>query len=65
MYGDFNGSLLVTVEENGTLVWKSNGQRTDDWQTVVVHLSELHHGFVKKYKILIAAKEKIMSAYNK
>ncbi|XP_062253178.1 tyrosine-protein kinase receptor [Platichthys flesus] len=49
MYGDFNGSLLVAIEENGTstapLVWERNGQRADDWEDVALQLTGLHHGF--------------------
>ena len=51
MYGDFNGSLLVAIEENGTgtapLVWERNGQRADDWEDVALQLTGLHHGWVK------------------
>ncbi|XP_070698288.1 tyrosine-protein kinase receptor isoform X1 [Pempheris klunzingeri] len=49
LYGDFNGSLLVAIEENGTttapLVWERNGQWTDDWEDVALQLTGLHHGF--------------------
>lgn len=45
--GDFNGSLLVTVVENGTsttiLVWEKHDQWTNNWEDVVLQLSELHH----------------------
>uniref|UniRef100_A0A671YU96 Tyrosine-protein kinase receptor n=1 Tax=Sparus aurata TaxID=8175 RepID=A0A671YU96_SPAAU len=49
LYGDFNGSLLVAIEENGTnsapLVWERNGQWTDDWEEVALQLTGLQHGF--------------------
>ncbi|CAJ1073548.1 LOW QUALITY PROTEIN: leukocyte tyrosine kinase receptor [Xyrichtys novacula] len=49
LYGDFNGSLLVAIEENGTttapLVWERNGQRTDDWEDIALQLTGLHYGF--------------------
>lgn len=51
LYGDFNGSLLVAIEENGTstapLVWERNDQWTDDWEDVALQLTGLHHGCVK------------------
>ncbi|XP_060918378.1 tyrosine-protein kinase receptor isoform X2 [Labrus mixtus] len=49
LYGDFNGSLVVAIEENGTttapLVWEKNGQWTDDWEDVALQLTGLHYGF--------------------
>ncbi|XP_034419408.1 leukocyte tyrosine kinase receptor [Cyclopterus lumpus] len=49
LYGDFNGTLLVAIEENGTttapLVWERNHQWTDDWEDVALQLTGLHHGF--------------------
>ncbi|KAM7375897.1 hypothetical protein PAMP_005659 [Pampus punctatissimus] len=49
LYGDFNGSLLVAVEENETattpLVWERNGPWTDDWEDVALQLTGLHHEF--------------------
>ncbi|XP_047466681.1 leukocyte tyrosine kinase receptor isoform X2 [Mugil cephalus] len=49
LHGDFNGSLLVAIEENATnsapLVWERNGQWTDDWESVALQLTSLHHGF--------------------
>uniref|UniRef100_A0A4W6FEE9 Tyrosine-protein kinase receptor n=1 Tax=Lates calcarifer TaxID=8187 RepID=A0A4W6FEE9_LATCA len=49
MHGDFNGSLLVAIEENGTttapLVWERNYQWADDWEDVALQLTDLHHGF--------------------
>lgn len=51
LYGDFNGSLLVAIEENGTntapLVWERSDQRTDDWEDVALQLTGLHHECVK------------------
>uniref|UniRef100_A0A8D0D1K0 Tyrosine-protein kinase receptor n=1 Tax=Sander lucioperca TaxID=283035 RepID=A0A8D0D1K0_SANLU len=49
LYGDFNGSLLVAIEENGSattpLVWERNDQWTDDWEDVALQLTGLNHGF--------------------
>ncbi|KAI3367697.1 hypothetical protein L3Q82_026537, partial [Scortum barcoo] len=49
LYGNFNGSLLVAIEENGTttapLVWERNGQWIDDWEDVALQLTGLHQGF--------------------
>lgn len=54
LYGDFNGSLLVAIEENGTnsapLVWERNGQWTDDWEEVALQLTGLQHGYIRKKK---------------
>lgn len=51
LYGNFNGSLLVAIEEDGTttapLVWERNGQWTDDWVDVALQLTGLEHGQVK------------------
>lgn len=51
LYGDFNGSLLVAIEENGSattpLVWERNDQWTDDWEDVALQLTGLNHGCVK------------------
>ncbi|KAM4540780.1 tyrosine-protein kinase receptor [Fundulus diaphanus] len=49
VYGTFNGSLQVAIEENGTtdapLVWERQGQSTDDWRAVALVLTGLHHRF--------------------
>ncbi|XP_028420954.1 tyrosine-protein kinase receptor isoform X1 [Perca flavescens] len=49
LYGDFNGSLLVAIEENGSattpLVWERNDQWADDWEDVALQLTGLNHGF--------------------
>uniref|UniRef100_A0A3B4WSJ9 Tyrosine-protein kinase receptor n=1 Tax=Seriola lalandi dorsalis TaxID=1841481 RepID=A0A3B4WSJ9_SERLL len=49
IHGDFNGSLLVAIEDNGTtaapLVWERKDQRADDWEHVALQLTGLHHGF--------------------
>uniref|UniRef100_A0A3Q3WEV5 Tyrosine-protein kinase receptor n=1 Tax=Mola mola TaxID=94237 RepID=A0A3Q3WEV5_MOLML len=48
LYGNFNGSLLVAIEEDGTttapLVWERSSQWTDNWEDVAVQLTG-HHGF--------------------
>ncbi|XP_034015617.1 leukocyte tyrosine kinase receptor isoform X2 [Thalassophryne amazonica] len=49
LFGKYNGTVMVTVEENGTesslLVWERNGQWTDNWQDVALQLTGLHRGF--------------------
>ena len=49
MYGVFDGSLQVAIEENGNttaaLVWERNGQWTDDWEAVTLGLTGLNHGY--------------------
>jgi len=51
LHGDFNGTLLVSIEENGTTtappVWERNHQGTDDWEDVALQLTGLRHGCVK------------------
>lgn len=52
LHGDFNGSLLVAIEENGTstapLVWERNSQGMDDWEDVALQLTGLQHGCVRR-----------------
>ncbi|KAM9708490.1 tyrosine-protein kinase receptor [Menidia menidia] len=49
IYGVFNGSLQVAVEESGSttaaVVWETHSQWTDDWESVAVGLTGLNHGF--------------------
>ncbi|PWA16479.1 hypothetical protein CCH79_00004382 [Gambusia affinis] len=49
LYGSFNGSLQVAIEENGTghssLIWERQGQSTDDWEAVALEVTDLNHGF--------------------
>ncbi|XP_057714988.1 tyrosine-protein kinase receptor [Corythoichthys intestinalis] len=49
LFGSFNGSLSVAIEENGTssalLVWEEHDQWQDDWEDVALELTDLHHGF--------------------
>uniref|UniRef100_A0A673C9L8 Tyrosine-protein kinase receptor n=1 Tax=Sphaeramia orbicularis TaxID=375764 RepID=A0A673C9L8_9TELE len=49
LYGDFNGTLMVAIEENGTaatpLVWERNGQWSDNWDDVALQLTGIYHGF--------------------
>ncbi|XP_078145677.1 tyrosine-protein kinase receptor [Centroberyx gerrardi] len=56
LFGEFNGTVLVAIEENGTaaspLVWERNGQWTDNWQDVALQLTGLHHGFHVKVTAL-------------
>ncbi|XP_040925006.1 tyrosine-protein kinase receptor isoform X2 [Betta splendens] len=50
--GDFNGSLLVTVVENGTgaapLLWEKRDGWADDWEDVSLPPAELQRGFYVK-----------------
>lgn len=52
LYGDFNGTLVVAVEEadtaNSPLVWERNGQWTDDWEDVALQLTGIEHRFQMK-----------------
>eukprot|EP00066_Takifugu_rubripes_P026763 XP_011616029.1 PREDICTED: leukocyte tyrosine kinase receptor [Takifugu rubripes] len=56
LYGTFNGSLLVAIEEEGQtaapLVWERKGSWTDDWEDVALQLTGLHHGFSVKVTAL-------------
>ncbi|XP_061698794.1 tyrosine-protein kinase receptor isoform X2 [Syngnathoides biaculeatus] len=49
LFGSFNGSLSVVIEENGTSaasqIWEGHGRWKDDWEHVVLQLTDLHHGF--------------------
>lgn len=55
LHGQFNGSLRVAIEENGTIaarvVWERNGQWTDDWEQVALELTSLHHGYIAGMKV--------------
>ncbi|XP_062863986.1 tyrosine-protein kinase receptor [Trichomycterus rosablanca] len=48
LYGDFNGTVVLSVVENLTsvtpLIWRT-GQWKDDWQTVTLQIKELLNGF--------------------
>ncbi|XP_061751814.1 tyrosine-protein kinase receptor isoform X1 [Nerophis ophidion] len=52
LFGRFNGSLSVALEENGTatapLVWEIKSPSKDDWEDVVLPLTGLHHEFSVK-----------------
>ncbi|KAM9354854.1 tyrosine-protein kinase receptor [Pholidichthys leucotaenia] len=50
LYGAFNGSLLVAMEENETsiasFIWERNEQWKDEWEVpVALELTGLQHGF--------------------
>ncbi|XP_054909292.1 tyrosine-protein kinase receptor isoform X4 [Poeciliopsis prolifica] len=49
LYGSFNGSLQVAIEENGTgytpLIWETQGQSMDDWEAFALEVTDLNHGF--------------------
>uniref|UniRef100_A0A3B3XQJ9 receptor protein-tyrosine kinase n=1 Tax=Poecilia mexicana TaxID=48701 RepID=A0A3B3XQJ9_9TELE len=49
LYGLFNGSLQVAIEEKGTgyspLIWETQGQSTDDWKAIALEVTDLSHGF--------------------
>ena len=49
LFGDFNGTLVVAVEESDTanspLVWERNGQWTDDWEDVALQLTGIEHRY--------------------
>uniref|UniRef100_A0AAV2JEN9 Tyrosine-protein kinase receptor n=1 Tax=Knipowitschia caucasica TaxID=637954 RepID=A0AAV2JEN9_KNICA len=58
LYGDFNGTLVVAIEEietaNSPLVWERNGPWTDDWDHVVLQLTGIEHRFQIKVSALWA-----------
>ncbi|XP_049319381.1 tyrosine-protein kinase receptor [Astyanax mexicanus] len=62
LFGDFNGTVLLSVEENGTsetpLVWERTGQMKDNWQDVTLQISDLLKGFRLKVRALWAAGSK-------
>lgn len=69
LFGSFNGSLAVAIEENGTstapLIWEGRGQWKDDWEDVVLQLTELHHGyFIHTQDTLFQASVAFHSALN-
>ncbi|XP_072313820.1 tyrosine-protein kinase receptor isoform X2 [Eucyclogobius newberryi] len=49
LFGNFNGTLVVAVEESDTanspLVWERNGPWTDDWDHVALQLTGIEHRF--------------------
>ncbi|KAK7904348.1 hypothetical protein WMY93_016955 [Mugilogobius chulae] len=58
LFGDFNGTLVVTVEESDTanspLVWERNGPWTDDWDNVALQLTGIEHRFQMRVSALWA-----------
>ncbi|XP_060790032.1 tyrosine-protein kinase receptor isoform X1 [Neoarius graeffei] len=49
LYGDFNGTVRLSVVENGTsvtpLVWERAGHWKDNWQDVTLQITDLRNGF--------------------
>ncbi|KAG7454097.1 hypothetical protein MATL_G00263890 [Megalops atlanticus] len=49
LFGKFNGTVLLSVEENVTaavpLVWERSGQRKDSWQNINLELSDVLNSF--------------------
>ncbi|XP_036448572.1 leukocyte tyrosine kinase receptor isoform X2 [Colossoma macropomum] len=62
LYGDFNGTVLLSVVENGTaatpLVWERAGQWNDDWQDITLQVTDLLKGFHIKVQALWATGSK-------
>ncbi|XP_027028683.2 leukocyte tyrosine kinase receptor isoform X1 [Tachysurus fulvidraco] len=60
LYGDFNGTVRLSVVENGTsetpLVWERAGHWKDSWQDVTLQITDLLNGFRLKVHALWAAK---------
>ncbi|CAB1330715.1 unnamed protein product, partial [Coregonus sp. 'balchen'] len=56
LYGEFNGTVLLSLEENSTttspLVWERSGQWKDNWQDISLQLPALLNGFHLKVKAL-------------
>ncbi|KAJ7988947.1 hypothetical protein DPEC_G00314470 [Dallia pectoralis] len=54
--GDFNGTLVLSLEEDGStlspLVWEKSGRWKDHWQEVTLQLPALLNGFHLKVKAL-------------
>ncbi|XP_053365240.1 tyrosine-protein kinase receptor [Clarias gariepinus] len=59
LYGDFNGTVRLTVIENGTsmtpLMWERAGHWKDNWQDVTLHITDLINGFYLKVHAMWAA----------
>ncbi|XP_060736252.1 tyrosine-protein kinase receptor [Tachysurus vachellii] len=59
LYGDFNGTVRLSVVENGTsetpLVWERAGHWKDSWQDVTLQITDLLNGFRLKVHALWAA----------
>ncbi|TSN67142.1 ALK tyrosine kinase receptor [Bagarius yarrelli] len=59
LYGDFNGTVHLSVIENGTsemrLVWERAGHWKDNWQDVTLQISDLLNGFCLKMHALWSA----------
>ncbi|XP_024284358.2 ALK tyrosine kinase receptor isoform X2 [Oncorhynchus tshawytscha] len=56
LYGEFNGTVLLSLEDNSTvaspLVWERSGQWKDNWQDITLQLPALRNGFHLKVKAL-------------
>ncbi|XP_031436374.1 leukocyte tyrosine kinase receptor isoform X2 [Clupea harengus] len=56
LYGEFNGTVLISVEANGTtvspLVFDRTGQWKDNWQEVTLPISHILNGFHIKVQAL-------------
>ncbi|XP_014065764.2 leukocyte tyrosine kinase receptor isoform X1 [Salmo salar] len=56
LYGEFNGTVLLSLEDNSTvaspLVWERSGQWKDNWQDITLQLPALLNGFHLKVKAL-------------
>ncbi|KAG7328180.1 hypothetical protein KOW79_008124 [Hemibagrus wyckioides] len=59
LFGDFNGTVRLSVVENGTsvtpLVWERAGHWKDSWQDVTLQITDLLNGFHLKVHALWAA----------
>lgn len=57
LYGNFNGSLLVSLEEEGhsdaPMVWERKGPWTDSWEDVALQLTGIRHGLVYRKKRIL------------
>lgn len=49
LYGEFNGTVLLSLEDNSTvaspLVWERSGQWKDNWQDITLQLPALLNGY--------------------
>ncbi|KAI7804610.1 tyrosine-protein kinase receptor [Triplophysa rosa] len=56
LYGDFNGSIVLSMVENGTssppLVWKKSWKWKDSWQDVNLQITKILNGFYIKVQAM-------------
>ncbi|XP_051578494.1 tyrosine-protein kinase receptor-like [Myxocyprinus asiaticus] len=62
LYGNFNGTVLLSVVENGSatpqLVWERSGHWKDNWQDVTLQITDILNGFHVKVQALLGSGSK-------